>query len=160
MLKSGLIIGGVMLVLAIGASLLSPICVPCLALFAGLGAGYLAGMFDKPSLQNIGVRSGASAGAIGGVGALIGQLIGGGINAVVVGPEGAQQFMQQIAPDLATGSTNSAAYYFGVFGSACCIGLFNVAIMAGLGALGGLLWWNMTGKNQGGMSAPPPSFSQ
>lgn len=161
MLKSGLIIGGVMLVLAIGASLLSPICVPCLALFAGLGAGYLVGLFDKPGLQNAAVRGGASAGAIGGVGALIGQLIGGGINAVIVGPEGAQQLIQQIAPDLATGSTNSGAYYAGVFGSAFCIGLFNVAIMAGLGALGGLLWWNMTGKNQGGgVSANPPSFAQ
>jgi len=162
MLKSGLIIGGVMFVLAIGGSLISPICVPCLALFAGLGAGYLVGLFDKPGLQNGAVRGGASAGAIGGVGALIGQLIGGGINAVIVGPEGAQQFIQQLAPDLATsGATDPTAYYIGVFGSACCIGLFNVAIMAGLGALGGLLWWNMTGKNQsGGMSTPPPSFSQ
>lgn len=160
MLKSGLIIGGVMLVLAIGGSLLSPLCVPCLALFAGLGAGYLAGMFDKPGLQNAGVRSGASAGAIGGVGGLIGQLIGGGLNAVIVGPQGAQDLLRQISPDLVTGSTDPTAYYIGVFGSACCIGIFNIALMAGLGALGGLLWWNMTGKNQGGMSTPPPSFSQ
>lgn len=160
MLKSGLIIGGVMLVLAIGGSLLSPLCVPCLALFAGLGAGYLAGMFDKPGLQNTTVRSGASAGAIGGVGALIGQFIGGGINAVMVGPEGAQQLLQQLSPELA-GSSDPTFYYAGVFGLACCVGLFNVGLMAGLGALGGMLWWNMTGKNQaGGMSAPPPSFSQ
>lgn len=48
MLKSGLIVGVVMIVLAIGSTLISPLCAPCVALLAGLGAGYLACVFDRP----------------------------------------------------------------------------------------------------------------
>ncbi len=157
MLKSGLIVGGVMFVLAIGGSLLSPFCVPCLALFAGLGAGYLASLFDKPGAQNAAVRAGTGAGAVGGIGGLVGQFIGGGINAVVVGPEGAAELLRNISPDFAA-SSDPTSYYAGVFISACCIGLFNLALMAGLGALGGVIWWAITGKNQSSLN-PPSALS-
>lgn len=66
MLKSGLIVGAVMLVLGTTFGFLFPLCVSCLAIFAGVGAGYLAGVFDKPGDQGSAAKSGASAGAIGG----------------------------------------------------------------------------------------------
>jgi hypothetical protein len=144
MFKSGLIIGAVMLVLTIGASLLTPLCVPCLALLAGAGAGYLAGMFDKPSASGASAQTGAGAGAIGGVGALIGHLAGGAANAIFVGPEDVADLLRGLG---LPASSDPTTYYVGAIGGACCIGLVEVLLMAGLGALGGLLWYQITGKN-------------
>lgn len=144
MLKSGLIIGVVMLVLTIGVALITPLCVPCLALLAGAGAGYLAGVFDKPSASGASAQTGAGAGAIGGIGALIGHLAGGAANVILVGPEGAANLLQGLG--LPT-SIDPTTYYAGAIGGACCFGLVEVLLMAGLGALGGLLWYQITGKN-------------
>ena len=158
MLKSGLILGVVALLLAIGAALLSPLCVPCLTLLLGLGAGYLAGAFDKPSEKRGSTKSGAIAGAIGGAGALIGQAVGAVINSQLVGPGGAIQLIRQLGIQLPSGTTPAdiaTGYWGGVIGSTCCLGLFDVALMAGLGALGGLLWWQVAGSKR---SVLPPSI--
>ena len=158
MLKSGLILGVVALLLAIGAALLSPLCVPCLTLLLGLGAGYLAGAFDKPSEKRGSTKSGAIAGAIGGAGALIGQAVGAVINSQLVGPGGAIKLIRQLGIQLPSGATPAdiaTGYWGGVIGSTCCLGLFDVALMAGLGALGGLLWWQMSGSKR---SVLPPSI--
>jgi len=153
-----LILGVVALLLAIGAALLSPLCVPCLTLLLGLGAGYLAGAFDKPSEKRGSTKSGAIAGAIGGAGALIGQAVGAVINSQLVGPGGAIQLIRQLGIQLPSGATPAdiaTGYWGGVIGSTCCLGLFDVALMAGLGALGGLLWWQMSGSKR---SVLPPSI--
>jgi hypothetical protein len=50
MVKSGLIVGAVMLLLALGTTLISPICSICVAVFAGLAAGYLANVFERPQM--------------------------------------------------------------------------------------------------------------
>lgn len=144
MLKSGLIIGVVMLVLSIGTTLITPLCVPCLALLAGVVAGYLAGTFDKPLASGASAQVGAGAGAIGGVGALLGHLIGGAVNFALVGPQGAAELMGELG--LPT-TSDPTAYYVGAIGGPCCLGLLEVLLMAGLGALGGLLWYQITGKS-------------
>jgi hypothetical protein len=146
MLKSGLIAGAVTFILALGFTLLSPLCVPCLALFLGLGAGYLAGVFDKPLDNGSSAKSGAGAGALGGVGAIIGQMVGALLNAVIVGPEKAAEMLEQLGLPVATPGGFGSGYWIGVIGSGCCFGLLDVALMAGLGALGGLLWWQISGK--------------
>ena len=146
------------MLLAIGAALLSPLCVPCLTLLLGLGAGYLAGAFDKPSEKRGSTKSGAIAGAIGGAGALIGQAVGAVINSQLVGPGGAIQLIRQLeiqSPAGATPADIATGYWGGVIGSTCCLGLFDVALMAGLGALGGLLWWQVAGSKR---SVLPPSI--
>ena len=154
MTKAGLIIAGVMLVIGSVAAWFQPLlCVPCLALFAGVGGGYLAGQFDKPAAGNLAAKAGAGAGAIGGIGALLAHLIGGTITMLTVGQANAQA----IAELLGTGTNpadNPAAYYGGALGAACCMGLFEVALLAGLGALGGLLWYQITGKNSGSAGTP------
>jgi hypothetical protein len=140
MLKSGLIFGVVALFLSAGAALLSPLCVPCcLALFLGLGAGFVAGVFDKPGDNNTATKSGALSGAIGGVGALVGQSIGAVINGALVGPEGTARILEQLG-------LPSGGYWAGLFASGCCLGILDIALMAGLGALGGILWWQISGK--------------
>lgn len=159
MLKSGLIIGGVMLVLGSILGYLFPLCIPCLALFAGAGAGYLAGMFDKTMGQGASAKSGAGAGAVGGVGALIGHVGGGMATALTIGPEGSAELMRQFGIDVpASAASGGPAYYASAFGASCCFGLFEVALMAGLGALGGLLWYQMTGKNMAGGAPPMPGM--
>jgi hypothetical protein len=148
MLKSSLIVGITALILSAGITLLSPLCVPCVAIFLGLAAGGLAGVFDKPLAPGASARVGALAGALGGIGAILGQFIGAGINAALVGPELAQQLLRQWGFRAPSGGDFSAAYYLGVFGSACCVGLLDLALMAGLGAVGGLLWWQMAGQKR------------
>jgi hypothetical protein len=146
MLKSGLIFGAIALLLSAGAALLSPLCVPCLALFLGLGAGYVAGVFDKPADNGASTKSGALSGVISGLGALLGQLIGAAINGSMVGPERAASILQQFGLPTGNGAGFGPGYWAGLFASGCCLGILDIALMAGLGALGGVLWWQMSGK--------------
>ena len=147
MLKAGLITGGASLILALGMTLIAPFCTLCLALLLGLGAGYLAGVFDKPGEQNQVTKSGALAGAIGGAGVLIGQMIGAIINGFMVGPQGVADLYHNLGiQSIPTASAGS--YWIGLLGGNLCIVVFSVGIMAGLGAVGGLLWWQTIGKNQ------------
>jgi hypothetical protein len=155
MLKSGLILGGIMLVVGSAGGLLLPpfLCIPCLAVVAGLGAGYLAGQFDRPGPGAAAARTGAGAGAIGGVGALLAHLVAGAGNAYLLGPEAAVDLARALGLD--TGSVdNPIAFYGGALAGACCVGLFEVALMAGLGALGGLLWGQIAGPK----AAPPAAM--
>ncbi len=110
----------------------------------GVFAGYLAGIQEKPKNEGVSAKIGAGAGAIGGVGAMLGQFIGAAINVKLVGPEGALDLLRQF--NIPTGSDIAIPYWSGVVGSACCFGLLNILLMAGLGALGGYLWLQMNGS--------------
>ncbi|MCS6883648.1 MAG: hypothetical protein NZU74_20180, partial [Chloroflexaceae bacterium] len=77
MVRSGLIFAVVMLFIGGILAFLFPLCVPCIALVVGAGAGYLAGMWDKPLNNSLSIQRGAGAGAIAGVGALLGHVFGG-----------------------------------------------------------------------------------
>lgn len=164
MTRAGLIIGIVMLLIGGGLAFIFPLCVPCLALVAGAGAGYLAAMWDKPLDNSRSIQRGAGAGAIAGLGALLGHVFGGLGAAAFIGPAGSLEMLRQFGFDVGdvSGAADPAAFYYGkAFGTSCCFGLVEVALMAALGALGGILWWQMTGKNQsgfGGMSTPPPTM--
>ena len=150
MLKSGLIVGGVSFVLTIIGGLVSLLlCGPCIALLAGVSTGYLAGVFDKPPDVGGSAKRGAGAGAIGGGLALAGHVLGGLANAVILGPEGATDVWRQLGIDL--GTADPTTFYATSAGVACCLGVFDVLLMAGVGALGGLLWYQIAGKNM----APP-----
>jgi hypothetical protein len=154
MVKAGLIVGGITLVLAlIGGFVFPLLCIPCVALFAGTAAGYLSGQFDRPGASNLAIQRGAQAGAIAGIAALLAHVIAGVASAVTVGPEGAAELMQQFG--LPADPGNPTVYYASAAATACCMGLFEIALMAGTGALGGMLWFNTAGKNQGGVPPAP-----
>jgi hypothetical protein len=159
MIKAGVILAVVALIIAIGVTLLLPYCTPCSAIVLGLAGGYLAGVFDKPNAQNGATKSGAIAGAIGGVGGLLGQMIGAVINGLVVGPEKAAQISGPIIESLGlpAGTLDSSSYWLSTIGINCCLGLVGIGIMAGLGALGGLIWWSTTGKKQQLPPVVPPN---
>ncbi|MDX9954259.1 MAG: hypothetical protein RBT75_09195 [Anaerolineae bacterium] len=157
MVKSGLIFGAVMLVAALGATLISPLCVSCLAIFVGLGAGYVAGVFDKPLVNQAALKSGALAGLIAGIGGFIGQAIGTVINASTMGPDQVMELLRQLGIDASQMGGATVGYWGGLIGSALCGGTVAILLTAGLGAVGGILWWQMTGKNR---NTNPPAYNQ
>ncbi len=143
MLKSGLIVGVVAFILSIGAALVTPLCVPCLALLFGLVAGYLTGLFDKPANNGAAAKAGALAGVIGGIGAMLGQIVGAVINSLVMGPAGAARLANTLG--LPTTGGFSSGYWVGVIGMTVCTSALDILFMAGLGAVGGIIWWQMSG---------------
>lgn len=139
MLKAGLIAGAVMFFSVLVAALLSPLCALCVPVLVGLGAGYMNGMFEKNA--ETAVQRGAYAGAIAGGIGIVGQLIASVINAVVL-----QNPNNQINEALGLPIADPGMVWVSQLGVACCIGLVNVALSAGLGAGGGAIWKNTAGK--------------
>jgi hypothetical protein len=157
MIVAGLIVGVIALLVAAGATYLSPLCTPCAVLLFGAIAGFVAGVIDKPLTDSEAKRKGAIAGAIGGAGAVIGQMIGTAINVTFMGPEGASQFNQTLG--LPSGGPGfNQGYWVGAIGGAVCFSLLDLLFMAGAGFLGGLLWWQMTGKKMNPPSDSSPIF--
>ena len=147
MLKSGLIVAIIAFLFSAGATLISPLCVPCVGVFLGLAAGFLAGIFDKPVSNNASANSGALAGVIAGVGALFGQAVSTIINGVLVGPEGTARLLEGMGlPSASQGPDFAMTYWGTLVGSVCCLGLLNMALMAGFGALGAVIWRQSMGK--------------
>ncbi len=149
MLKAGIIIGFAALLFAVGAALLSPICVPCLSLLLGLGAGYLAGVFEKPEEGNETLRTGALAGVISGIGMALGQVIGAVINSKIVGPEGAAHMIESFGLQTGGPVAIGSSYWVGLIGSTVCFGLLDIVLMAGFGVVGALAWGKFSRKNAG-----------
>ncbi len=142
MLKAGLIVGGVSLFLVLGvSSILSPLCAICVAIFAGLGAGYLAGMFERPYDSAASTKAGAGAGAVAGGLSIVGQLIASVINAISLQNSGFTEMLGLPATDTTT-------LWVAQIGMALCMGLLNIAIMAGLGAAGSAIWLNMNADEE------------
>ncbi len=151
MIRAGLILGAVALVVAAGAALLSPLCAPCASILLGLAAGYIAGVFDKPTSSGATSKVGAISGVMGGIGAILGQIIGAVINSSIVGPEGLQRIYETLG--IPTASMDlGRTYWIGVVGGTLCFSVIDIVVMAGFGAVGALLWWQTTGKN-----ANPPA---
>ncbi|HUV89073.1 MAG TPA: hypothetical protein VMY80_05435 [Anaerolineae bacterium] len=150
MLKAGLIGAGVGFVLALVAVLVTPFCNPCVALLLGLGVGVLAAVWERPATSGGSAGEGAKAGAIAAVGGLLGQMVGAVANGLMVGPEKAAEMFRQLNIDVP--AITQQTYWVYNVGGNCLCGAFSVALGAGLGALGGLLWYQVKGKNQ-----PPAS---
>jgi len=146
MLKAGsigLVVGALF---GIGITLLIPYCTPCAAIVVGLGVGYLACSWEKPAGQSAVAGLGAKAGAIAGAGNLIGQLLGMLINGLLVGPQGAAAALARFG--LEPGTMSPRLYWITQIAVNTSCGLTDVALAAGLGALGGLLWQQVTGERQ------------
>ena len=157
MKKSALIFGGIAFLLSVGAVLLTPVlALCCIAPFMGLAAGYVAGVFDKPVSSGASSKTGAISGALAGIGAALGQIIGTVLNAFIVGPERAAEFMRNLGVPTSGGSGFASGYWLGMVGGTACFSLLDVLLMAGLGALGGLLWWAIS-RRKWVLGEPPPS---
>ena len=154
MIKSGLIFGAVSFILVLlSAIIISPLCAPCLGLVLGLAAGYVAGAFDKPNDTGDSAKKGAIAGAIAGGIGILGGLTGAVINGVLLNPSNLEALYKAFG--LSGVSTDQTTIWIGQLVGAFCVGLFNVVWMAILGAGGGALWYQITGKNRMGTTLPP-----
>jgi hypothetical protein len=138
MLKAGLVglVAGVLF--GMGITLLLPYCTPCAAIGIGLAIGFLACLWDKPAAQSGVSATGAKAGALAGAGHLVGQLLGMLLNGLLVGPEGAAQLLRDLGLD--TAAMSPRVYWLTQIAVNSSCGVTNIALAAGLGALGGLLW--------------------
>lgn len=157
MIKSGLIVGGVMLLLSLGVGLVSPLCSICVAVLAGLGAGYLANVYENPAFGSGAPARGAGAGAIAGAIAILGQIIAAVINSSQIDPA---LFTQMFGDQGLTDEQLQVYLTIGQYGGAFCIGLLNLALMAGLGALGGVLWRQRHNNQMNPPMTPPPAYPQ
>lgn len=102
MIKSGLIFGAAGFVFVLAASaIVSPFCAICVALLLGLGAGYVASVFDKPATSQESLRGGAVAGAIAGGLSIIGQFGAAIVNVLVL--QQSEGFMQLFGLDQSGG---------------------------------------------------------
>ncbi len=145
MLKAGLIGAGIGFIVAIIAAVITPCCNPCAALLLGLGVGVLAGVWERPATPGASAGEGAKASAIAAVGTLIGHMIGAVANGLIVGPEGVAQIYRQF--DIQVPLTPQSYWIYNLGGNCLCA-IADVALGAALGALGGLLWYQISGKNQ------------
>ncbi|MBN2147018.1 MAG: hypothetical protein JW726_06500 [Anaerolineales bacterium] len=153
MIKSGLIIGVVAAIFALIAGVtVSPWCGICTGLLTGLAAGYLAGLFAKPTISSEATKSGAIAGAIAGGVSIIGSLIASAINAATLDPADLAAIAEMLGVEM---STDATTIWVGQLVSGCCTGLLNVLLGAGIGAAGGALWYQISGKKAG---LPPDQY--
>src|SRR4030043_863777 len=154
MIKSGLIFGALAALLILGSStILTPLCAPCVGLFLGLLAGYVAVVFDKPASSRGAVRKGGMAGAITGGVAFLGSFIASIINGALVNPSNLEALYRTLGVN--NMGIDQTTIWIGQIVGGCCIGLFNLIWMGVLGIAGGALWFQITGKNQSGIIMPP-----
>jgi hypothetical protein len=131
------------LVAAVGGILASQQCAPCLTLPIGLAAGFLSArrfVADGPSASGPAMRAGARVGAIAGLGAFAGHVVGGIAGAVLRGLEGSSALLDQILNNLGVTlppvPADPTIYYITVIVISIFLGIFEVALMAGAGAVG------------------------
>lgn len=143
MIRSGVIFGIVAFVMTLLTGNL--VCGTCFLLLIGLGAGFVANRADRP-LENQGsLLAGAGAGALAGAFMLPAQLlraIWAADRGVMPGGAALYEFLEVSPPD-------AAVIWVSQIAAACCLGLFNLALLAGAGAAGGALWFQRRG------GAPP-----
>jgi hypothetical protein len=159
MTKSGVIMAPITLILVALTALLNSLCCVCSPLAAaalGLVAGGLCVYFEKPADAEKSMVRGAITGLIAGGAALIGETVGGTIILLIVG---AGQTPVACLPglcELASAPTSQTSWVLSSFFSSCFCGLVLLPIMAGMGALGGRLWFGYTHKKT---NNPPPTIT-
>ncbi len=155
MTRAGLIGAVVIFLFASMISGFGPaLAVTCCVIPVGLGAGYLSAFWDRPQQMGEAVRKGTMGGAISGIGVILGH-IAGAILAVVFRGDELAAFSREFARSLGADAsgTSDVWTYAGIVIGQGCIGLLGLVMIIGLGALGGVIWWQTTGKNQGGVAA-------
>jgi hypothetical protein len=152
--RTTLIAGGLAFVIAAVAALLaSQQCAPCLIVPIGLAVGYLAARGQAEALvsANAATQLGARAGVAAGLGALLGHIVG-GVFTALRGPQFGSDILAWIlgGPGAATppALSNPTVHFVELLGISVCVGLVEVALVAGAGALGALVRYQQAGGSQ------------
>jgi hypothetical protein len=152
MIRSALILGAVSFIYMLVTSVAQSVCAPLLAVVLGLAAGALAVLIDKPQVLNKAVVSGTLAGLIASVGAILGGAAGLAIRIFAI--FGPQTFVDIIpySPGVTYTQSDINAGLLAVF---CCCFSSVFVLMAGSGAVGGLLGFQFKKIKHAAPPAPP-----
>jgi len=144
--KAGLIGAVAGFIYIMSLTLLSPFCTLCVTPLLGIGVGYLAGWFDTPPNSEVSLVRGAAAGGITGFGVVVGQMLASVVNAILVtNSEELPKLLRQIGlSELVI--TDSNQYWQATLTANSICSLFNLLIIATLGAIGGLIWFQRRHK--------------
>ena len=141
MIKAGFIGAGLGFIYIMSLTLLSPLCTLCLTPLLGLSVGYTAGWFDKPGRAESSLSKGVVAGGVTGLGVILGQLAAALVNGILV--TNSQELPNMIS-ELGFSEaiiTNSSDYWQTTLLINSFCGVFNLALLVGLGGLGGIIWF-------------------
>lgn len=141
MIKAGLLGASLGFIYVMSLTLVSPFCTLCLTPLLGVGVGYLANVFDKPAKMEGCLSRGLVAGLIAGLAVVVGQLAATLVNGVLVTNfEDLPGLMRDFGlPQVLLEDTGEYWQATLLLSSVC--GVLNFLMIAGLGALGGLLWF-------------------
>lgn len=144
--KASLIVGLVSFLLFFGLAAFFYPCTPCLAIFTGAAAGWLVAFWLKPQDQESAARAGAGAGALSGIGAIIGQMAGALVVSQLMTPDMIAETWEMLGFDALQGAQlpDTGTIFAVALSTQACCGLLNVGLMAGLGALAAVLTYRYT----------------
>ena len=151
-IRSGLLFGFFAFFSNLGLGILLAICTPFCGIVWGVGAGIAAVAWrDESDRVSSPARDGAVAGAIAGAGALIGLIIGLVLQFTVLGGQEAatqlsSEFYEQFGLDIPASAFDSSMQWVGLVISGCCLGLINVAVLAGAGAASAAIFASRRGE--------------
>ena len=141
MFKASVLGATVGLIYTMSLTLLSPLCTLCFTPLVGFSVGYLASWFDKPLRSEASLSRGAVAGAVTGLGVVLGQMAATLVNGVLV--TNSQQLpilIRELGLSQAV-LTNSDEYWQTTLTLNSFCSVFNFALIIGLGAVGGIVWF-------------------
>ena len=144
MIKAGLLGAFIGFIYVMSITLVSPFCTVCITPLLGVSVGYLASRIDKPLKLETSLGSGGIAGGMTGCGALIGQMLAAVVNGILVTN---WQELPNFVKDLGlTQFPNASEYWQTTLTANSFCSLLNLALIAGLGAVGGLIWFQRQNK--------------
>lgn len=127
-LRAGLVIGLAVFLIGLPAGLMCQICVPILALASGAVAGYLSQTWGEPDAGPP-AQSGAIAGGIAGIAALLGQSASAVANGLLLSSGMIENPFEQFTGPVDEGSMIAGVAIW------ICVGVAGAAMAAGAGAL-------------------------
>jgi hypothetical protein len=148
MLKSSLIAVPLTVIVILITGFLSELCCcasPFAAVFLGLAAGVVCAFFEKPLLKNRAIERGAIAGTIAGLAALPAQVLGEIVVALLLAGNGKVDISLFGLP-AASATVDLWNWALNALCAATLYGLLAAAVMAGMGAVGGALWFRILRK--------------
>lgn len=141
MIKAGAIGAAIGLIYIMSLSLLSPVCTLCLTPLLGLSVGYLAAWFEKPADARASLSRGTIAGGVSGLGVVVGQMMATVVNGVLVtNSDRIPALMNEMGLSQFV-ITNNDEYWQSILAINSFCSMFNLVLVAGLGALGGVIWF-------------------
>jgi len=139
MIKAGLFGAVVGFIYVMSVTLVSPFCTLCITPLLGLGVGYLASRIDKPFKLETSLSSGGVAGGMTGCGALIGQMLAAVVNGILVTNwQELPNFVKELG---LTQFPDTGEYWQTTLIANSFCSVLNLALIAGLGIVGGLIWF-------------------